>query len=179
MRLKRRGEPFEPRDQFYYGRELYYSARYEDALAVLQQFLDEGKGWLENKIEACRTIALCHESTKQHQAARAALLLSFEYDDPRAEVCCDLGGLFMEEERYTQAIFWYKLALATDRKDESGGFVLPECYDYLPSIQLCVCYDRLGQKEKAREYNEKAGQYRPDSEAYLYNKAYYEELFQN
>lgn len=176
---KAEGEPFSPRDQFYYGRELYYNARYEEAAAILQNFLNEGKGWVENEIEACRMIALCYEKTEDHRAARAALLQSFEYDNPRAEVCCDLGGHFMAEARYTQAIFWYQQALVAERKDTTGAFVLPECYGYLPCIQLCVCYDRLGQKEKAREYNEKAGEYQPDSAAYLYNKTYFEELFPN
>ena len=83
----------------------------------------------------------------------------------------------MAEEKYEQAIFWYKLALTKQRNDASGAFISPDCYGYLPYIQLCVCYDRLGQKKKAREYNEKAGKLRPDSPAYQYNKAYYEKLF--
>lgn len=176
---KAEGEPFSPRDQFYYGRELYYNDRYEEAIATFQRFLDDGNGWVENEIEACRMLALCYGKTVGHQAARAALLRSFEYDAPRAEVCCDIGSHFMAEGRYAQAIFWYEQALATERKDTTGAFVLPECYGYLPCIQLCVCYDKMGQKEKARAYNERAGEYQPDSEAYLYNKAYYEKLFQN
>ncbi len=38
-----------------------------------------------------------------------------------------------------------------------GGFILPDCYDYIPAIQLCVCYDKLGEVEKAKAYNDKAG----------------------
>lgn len=174
---KKAGEAFSPRDQFYYGRELYYHASYDAALSVLRQFLEEGQGWLENKIEACRTMALCHRMKGEMRDARSALLASFEYDTPRAEVCCDLGELFLAEEKYEQAIFWYKLALTKQRNDASGAFISPDCYGYLPYIQLCVCYDRLGQKKKAREYNEKAGKLRPDSPAYQYNKAYYEKLF--
>lgn len=174
---KKAGETFSPRDQFYYGRELYYHASYDAALSILHEFLVEGQGWLENKIEACRTMALCHRANGEAQKARLALLHSFEYDAPRAEVCCDLGELFLAEEKYEQAIFWYQLALTKQRNDTSGAFVSPDCYGYLPYIQLCVCYDRMGQKKKAREYNEKAGKLRPDSPAYQYNKAYYEELF--
>lgn len=174
---KKAGEPFSPRDQFYYGRELYYNENYDAAIAVLHEFLEEGQGWLENRIEACRTIALCYKIKGKAQNARMALLHSFEYDAPRAEVCCDLGEVFLAEEKYEQAIFWYELALTKERNDASGAFVSPDCYGYLPYIQLCVCYDRLGQKRKAREYNEKAGKLRPDSQAYQYNKAYYEKFF--
>ena len=34
----------------------------------------------------------------------------------------------------------------------SEGFVLPDCYDYIPLLQLCVCYDKLGDRQKAKEY---------------------------
>ena len=41
------------------------------------------------------------------------------------------------EEKYEQAIFWYKLALTKQRNDASGAFISPDCYGYLPYIQLC------------------------------------------
>ena len=47
------GKVLDPRQQLYYGRELYYHQRYEEALAVFQDFLEEGRGWLENNIDAC------------------------------------------------------------------------------------------------------------------------------
>ena len=54
------------------------------------------------------------------------------------------------------------------------SFVLPDCYDYIPYLQLCVCYDRMGDYITASMYNEKAGKCKPDSEAYLANKTYFE-----
>ena len=55
----------------------------------------------------------------------------------------------------------------------AGAFVLPECYGYLPCIQLCVCYDRLGQADKAAEYNEQAAFWKPDDEAVEANRLYF------
>lgn len=37
-------EPLGPRDQFYYGRELYYHRLYTESISVLEEML-EGKGW--------------------------------------------------------------------------------------------------------------------------------------
>ena len=37
------GEELEPRHQFYYGRELYYHGRNEDAAESLKLFLGTGK----------------------------------------------------------------------------------------------------------------------------------------
>ena len=47
------GRELEPRQQFYYGRELYYHGRCEEALAVFEAFLADGRGWVENNIDAC------------------------------------------------------------------------------------------------------------------------------
>ena len=47
------GKQLEPRQQFYYGRELYYHHRWEEALDVFERFLEEGQGWVENNIDAC------------------------------------------------------------------------------------------------------------------------------
>ena len=52
------------------------------------------------------------------------------------------------------AVYWYETALNTPKNEYSGGFILPDCYDYVPLLQLCVCYDRLGDRQKAKEYTE-------------------------
>ncbi len=51
--------------------------------------------------------------------------------------------------------FWYKVALTRDKNDTNGGFKSNDCYGYIPSIQLSVCYDRLGESDKAIYYHEK------------------------
>ena len=53
------GKALEPRQQYYYGRELYYHKLYKEAVRVLEQFLQEEDGWIENKIEACSVCARC------------------------------------------------------------------------------------------------------------------------
>lgn len=167
------GEPFSPRDTFYYGRELYYHHRYEEAKAVLTDFIKSGKGWIENQLDACKFLAYCYWETDDLMGAFGALTTSFLFAPPRAEICCSLGRLFMELEAYKTAIFWYELALTRPCPEKEGGFKDRDCYGYLPCIQLCVCYDRLGDHETAREYNRRAGEYRPASAAYQYNLAYF------
>ena len=162
-----------PRQQFYYGRELFENNRFSEAADELELFIKSPGGWIENKINACMVLALCYEKTNNRIKAYSALLDSFRLDTPRAELCCQLGRLFMEDGLYNSAVYWYKTALDLPYNPGSGGFVLSECYGFLPCIQLCVCYDRLGDLESARVYNEKAGEYRPDSPEYLYNKAYF------
>ncbi len=167
------GEPLTPRDRFYYSRELLYHQRYEEAEQQLRQFLEEGKGWRENNLEACRCLALCYKQLGKEEEALRALLDSLRYDAPRAEICCDIGLWFLEQEEYAVAVFWYELALSRTQEMTNGGFILSECTGYIPCIQLCVCLDRLGRKEEAAAWNERAEQFRPGTDACRLNREYF------
>lgn len=169
-----RGETLEPRHQFYYGRELYYHQQWNEALEVFEQFLSDGKGWMENNIDACCHCAYCLERLGRPEAALAALFRTFLYDRPRAEVCCEVGRWFFQKEQYGQAVYWYALALTCPRDDRRGGFVSLDCYGYLPCIQMCVCYSRLGDQKRAEAFNELAAACKPDSPAVLQNRAYFQ-----
>lgn len=175
-KMIKEGKILDPRQQYYYGRELYYHQLYEDAVSIFEKFLKSPGGWIENKIEACTICANCYYRLNQDDSALLTLLRSLSFDVPRAEICCDIGKHFLERGSYNNAIYWYKSALKSEKNDQSDGFVLPDCYNYIPYLQLCVCYDKKGDYKKAEEYNEKAGQIKPYSEAYLYNKRYFERL---
>ena len=170
------GKYLEPRQQYYYGRELYYHRQYREAISVFEEFLLSAEGWIENKIEACSVCADCYYRLGEEQAALSTLLRSLGFDLPRAELCCESGKYFLEHGNFHNAIFWYETALNTPKKEHSDGFILPDCYDYVPFLQLCVCYDRMGERQKAKEYNERAGSCKPYSQAYLYNKRYFDSL---
>ena len=175
-KLLDRGERLEPRHQYYFGRELYYHKEYEEAVSVLEQFLLSADGWVENKIEACSVCANCYYRLGQEQSALDILLRSMSFDLPRAELCCEIGKHFLERGDYHTAVYWYETALNRPRNHFSNGFVQPDCYDYVPLLQLCVCFDKMGDRKKAKEYNERAGACKPYSKAYLYNKQYFDSL---
>lgn len=170
------GKALDPRNQFYYARELWYHSRFEEAAKVLTTFLDSGKGWLENQIEACRLLSQCMTALGRDGGALSSLLRSLTLDTPRAEVCCDIGGWFLAREQWRQAAFWYELALTRKRDDTSGAFVSPDCYGYLPAIELCVCWYHLGDVEKARAFNELAASFRPEDPFVLQNRTFFSSL---
>ena len=172
------GEALQPRDIFYYGRELYYHNKYDKAIKTLSDFIQNKNGWVENKIEACRILSYCYRSIGDIDHALRALFNSFSYDIPRAETCCEAGSLFMLKDQYNQAIYWFKLALELPRNEQNGGFNNIDAHGYLPCIQLCVCYDKLGNHTEAEKYNHMAGEYRPSSSAYLQNVEYFNTLHQ-
>ena len=131
---------------------------------------------MENDIEACRLCACCLEALDRPDEALAALFRTFAYDRPRAEICCEIGRWFFDRARYQQAVYWYGQALDCPRDDRRGGFVSPDCYGYLPCIQLCVCYSRLGEQGRAEAYNELAAACKPEAPAVIHNRAWFQTL---
>lgn len=172
------GKTLSPREQFYYGRELYAHTRYEEAVQTFEDFLKDGGGWLENEIDACRQMASCQYALGHGDEALRALLKSLEFDAPRAEVCCEIGRHFLDRGQYHTAVFWYETAADRPRNDQSGAFVQPDCYDYIPYLQLCVCYDRLGDSATASAYNARAWSCKPKSEVCARNRQYFESKVQ-
>lgn len=175
-RLIADGVALDARQQFYYARELFAHARYTDAIAQLEAFLDNEQAWKENCIDACSDLAGCYYHLGNDQKMLQSLFRSFCYDTPRAEICCKLGKHFLENENIEQAIYWYQQATQCKKKDRNGGFTYDDCYGFIPNIQLCVCYDRIGEHETAQIYNEKAAKFKPDNPAVLHNRQYFLQL---
>ena len=165
------GVPLSPRQRYYYSRELYDHERYEEAAGTLEAFLREGQGWVENNIDACLILSRCREQLGQE--ALSPLFESFHFDVPRPEIACRIGEILMGKGRFQEAAFWYETALQTPRKNTTGAFVRPEYQGYIPCLQLCVCYDRLGEYALAKEYNDRAAALKPDSPACRQNAAYF------
>ena len=170
----RRGESFSPREQYYYARELCDHGAYRAALPVLERFLEEGSGWAPDCIGACLLCAGCYRRLGHPDTARERLFRSFRYGIPQPEVCCEIGSIFLEKGQYQTAAFWYHLAMETGHQPHQG-FRQQACCDYLPAIQLCVCYDRMGDISTAAAYNELAGSFRHGDKAVAYNRQYFAE----
>lgn len=170
------GRILDRRQSYYYARELRDHGRYWEAEQILYKILDDDNTWVENRIDACRVLADCLFHEGKDKDALLALVRSFQYDIPRAEICCEIGNYFLKKQKYTISIYWYEQALKQRPNPIKGGFCEPDCYGYLPCIQLCVCYDRIGDFKKAQEYNEKAAQWKPANPSVLYNRNYFHEM---
>ena len=171
------GEMPNARQTYYFARELADCGLYRTAIDVFAHFL-HGEGWVEDQISACLALARCLHRTGRPNAAMRALLYSFSYAPPRAETCCALGDLCREAEKFADALFWYKLALNIG-PTRGSGFADPNCGGYIPCMWLCVCCDRLGDKERACAWNERAGQYKPQDPNFLQNREYFARTLQN
>ncbi|REB05493.1 glycosyltransferase family 2 protein [Sporosarcina sp. BI001-red] len=167
---------FSPRDLFYFANELKDHQMYLRAIEFYERFLLTEKGWIEDNISACGRLADCFLELGDYKKELESNLRSFQYDHPRPEFCCRLGFYFLKKKELHAAIFWYTLATEITLSSQNLGLQSPQFSTWLPHLQLCVCFDQLGQHKIAYEHNEKARQYRPDDSRILQNKEYLESV---
>ncbi|TQK53827.1 glycosyltransferase involved in cell wall biosynthesis [Brevibacillus sp. AG162] len=176
VKRKENGEVFDPRDQFYFANELFDHARYEEAAEQYQLFLDGGLGWIEDQIWACQKQSECYAHLKQPEKQIQSLSRTLAIDLPRAEICCRMGAFFAEKQDFPKAIYWYRQATLLERPQGSMGKVDESAWTWLPHIQLCYCYDRLGDQRKAKIHHDMAKLYYPTHPSVAYNEAYFARL---
>ena len=97
-------------------------------------------------------------------------------DVPRAEICCEIGRLFMEKREYVTAAYWYQQALLAPRKKKNGGFYIADSHDFIPAIQMCVCLDKAGRHREAFEFHKKARVLKPLHQAVIGNEKYFRDV---
>ncbi|MFS0556868.1 glycosyltransferase [Brevibacillus sp. 179-C9.3 HS] len=176
LKRKEKGDVFDPRDQFYFANELFDHARYEEAALQYELFLDEGLGWIEDQILACSKQAECYAYLKQPEKQIQSLTRALAIDLPRAEICCRMGAFFEEKLDFLKAIYWYRQATLLERPQSSMAKVDESAWTWLPHLQLCYCYDRIGEKRKAKIHHDMAKLYYPTHPSVLYNEAYFASL---
>ena len=74
------------------------------------------------------------------------------------------------------ARFWYETALGLKEDARKGAFVQKEYSGYIPLMQLCVIYDRLGLRDKAEAVNEQAALLKPGDPSVEHNRRYFQDL---
>ena len=164
------GEPLSPRDLLYYGRELYYYARYEDAAEKFCELL-RGDGWYVNKIEACKLLAECRAVLGDQDGAREALLLSFRFGEPRGSVCYALGRA---GRSVRESIFWHEAALLCDDHSAEGDFEEPLCRGLYPLLELTRLYYTEEDVTKAVQRHLRAVALAPAHPSVVHNHAFFQ-----
>lgn len=174
--LRRAGHSFSARERYYYGRELREAGRLEEAVQELESVVRDRSAWLENRLGACVDLADCRLKMGDAQAAARALSESLALDAPRAQAACELGKLFLAAGNLSAARFWYEAALGLKEDARKGAFVQKDYSGYIPLMQLCVIYDRLGLRNKAEAVNEQAALLKPGDPSVEHNRRYFQDL---
>ncbi len=166
------GEALSTRGMFYFARELKTHGLWDEAIAQYRVVFARPDLWKEDGITACQDISDCYIAIGAHENALQALFSSFIYDLPRAEALCRIGALYIDKADTVKAVFWYELALSSPKPD-GWGFLSEDAWGYVPHAQLCMLYDRMGEREKALAHHEAAKRLKPESAAVQYNERYF------
>lgn len=170
------GEPFEPRETYYFARELYYNGHIEKAAERFREFLHEPNGFSVNKTDACLMLSRCLVKLGNKAEALAPLYDSFNYGLPTGEVCCEIAMQLFSLNQTAQAAYWFESALRAKPDIASGAFVDKDCYGFLPCIWLSVCYDKMGNYRKAYRYHCRARKLNPEHPSVIANQKYFHGL---
>lgn len=176
--LETSGKEFTPRQLYYYARELRDHGELQKAIVYYERFLETERGWFEDVITCSFDLAVCYKNIGRRDRILSTLLKSFEYDSPRASICCELGYYYKGEGKYDVAFRWFDLATKLT-SSTTVGFVHADYTGYIPNVEACVCLCFLGDYEKAKEYNEKAALFRPDCPSVKQNREYLKTILSN
>lgn len=172
-RLIRNKVKLSSRQMFYYARELMYNNYLNKAIIWFKRFLKTTNGFKENYIEACLNLSHCYLLLNETEKAKQTLFNSFNYDLPRAEILCELGSIYYCNKQYHNAIYYYLLATASNKNEASGGFVNPDCYDFLPYLNISFCYYYLNDMPHANNYFNMAKNIKPNSPEIIKNQKFF------
>lgn len=172
LKMLKEGKQFTPRNTLYFARELSAHGMNDKAAEQYEKFLSGDEGWVEDQISACFELSYIHQSDGEDRKMLQILLRSFLYTAPRAEICCRIGEYFLNKNDFNTAVFWYTTALNLE-KPQTWGFMRDDFWDFVPAMQLCVCYDRMGNREKAYYYHQYSKRLKPDSPSVAYNDRYF------
>jgi glycosyltransferase involved in cell wall biosynthesis len=170
-----RGDPFTPRDVYYFANELKDHERYKEAVQFYKIFLQMGMGWIEDVIGALVQLADCYDKLKDNKKVKEVLMQAVQLGHPRAEIYCRLGDWHLKNDEVDEAIGWFELAIGLEKPDPLWGYCEDAYWTWYPHTQLCICYAQKQEYQKAYEHNEKARQTGSHNEKMLEYKTWLEQ----
>lgn len=166
------GEKLDTRQEYCFPRELFGLQRYEEAKEEYKRFIskyetnyDKERAFL---YPAILELSDCYKHLGNSEDCLECLFTILKHEIPAPECCCKIGSVFLEKKEYEIAKFWFEMALQNNEKLKESVNI--DYNEFIPYLNLCVCYFWLGDMKKSNEYNEKAGKIKPNDEIYLKNK---------
>lgn len=172
-------ENFHPKYLYYYARENYAVGNIEEAIKYYLKFLDIEPDIYSPYPEACIQLSQIYKKQNKVKLSLKTLIRSFEYGPLRSEVLCLIGKYYVDKKDYSTAIYWYKLALSISKPSLSWMFVMEECWEFIPYLELCHCYYHLGDLDSALSYQKKAAQLKPNHPAVIHNQNFFDSILSN
>ena len=170
------GQQVRPVDALNYARELEMHREFAQAVPYYEQFLAAGEGDVDVRVFALHKLASCYYMSGQPEKEWECTLRSFEIDIPRPEFSCRVAERFLARNQFSQAAFWYELALSSQGTPSAWSIDNLAFRTWLPHKQLGLCYYQLGDYQRSLQHNREAQSFLPDDPDIRTNIGVLEEL---
>jgi len=168
----RNGYKLNPREQYYYSRELYYNNYLNKAKQQLKKYLKMKDLYTPNIMGAY--IILCDIYLKEKNLTKAKSIM-FEYiknNLPTPVIACKIAEIFDIENNDLQAIFWYENALLVPK--QTSGFIEKDYEDFIPYLELSRLYYSFNYTE-AKKYHNLAKSIKQNHPSIVYNEQFFKQ----
>lgn len=129
------------------------------------------ESYIEDVKIAYKNLANCYIFKNKRDKDLNALLKPLEIDIPRGNCCCMIGEMLLERNIINGVIFWCEAALTLELSMDNSALMERAYFTWIPHLQLCVAYFKIGNLEKLIYHNEEAGRYIPNSPKIEYNRS--------
>jgi len=154
-------DPTNARNIYYLGKEYIDFGRTDDAINNLLKFLDCPGAFWENVFQAHYRLANCYLSKGDEQKFLHHIFESIKIEDRQAEPFYFLGLYYMNKQKWQRGVRWFEVCTHMSRPKDLLSPYQPEYYTWLPHLNACVCYNAIGEIQKAYDHNKKVLEYRP------------------
>lgn len=156
-RHERSGMKFDPRMQYYYGKELFENGKQADSIAWLKSALADEKLELHDRLLGLQYLSYaymgCNQINEAMQIAHQGLFLAPQ----RAEFWVLIGDAYLKQGKMVDAVPYFVAAKSCQYSDSGNRPVVgataifshADCYGVYPSNQLARIYANLGDFKKS------------------------------
>ncbi len=165
--------PDDPRNAFYYARELSFHSRWEESIAECKRYLAlGGANWSNERCYAYRVMARCHDELGQFDEALLAARLGVIEAPGTREPWVEVAKLTYRRQLWEEC-FGAAMAALRITNREAVYTVDPEVWGAVPHDLAAIAAWNMGLKDVAVEQGEKALALEPGNERFIDNLRWY------
>ncbi len=86
-----------------------------------------------------------------------------------------MPAAYKKQKDYDKAIYWYEYIFTLKNNDNYIGIKAIDSWNFIPAIELAVCYYNIGDIQRAIFYNEKAGAFKNNHESVVHNRIFFKQ----
>jgi len=146
------------------------------AVIIYELLLDKGDIDAKTAVSVCGLLANGYKELGMDAKVIRTILRTLQYEPPSADSCCRIGYQYFIQEKWSEAASWYGLALQIPFSSTQADAIAN--HTWLPHLQLCVCYDKLGDLKRAYHHHQQAALYAPDHPSVITNEVHFGPYFE-